>query len=75
MTGNPPPGEPPDVEGGRSDDTLMTERAAEGDEDAFAVLVRRHAPSLLRLATRLLGDRAEAEDESSHDEQSTEAVR
>ncbi|MGW8981564.1 RNA polymerase sigma factor [Streptomyces parvus] len=62
MTGNPPPDEPPDVEGGRSDDTLMTERAAEGDEDAFAVLVRRHAPSLLRLATRLLGDRAEAED-------------
>nr|WP_078509070.1 sigma-70 family RNA polymerase sigma factor [Streptomyces zinciresistens] len=40
----------------------MTVRAAEGDEDAFAVLVQRHAPALIRLAARLLGDAAEAED-------------
>ncbi|MFG2623089.1 RNA polymerase sigma factor [Streptomyces sp. NPDC048507] len=44
------------------DDTLLAVRAGEGDEEAFATLVRRHAPALLRLATRLLGDRIEAED-------------
>ncbi|MFJ9633229.1 RNA polymerase sigma factor [Streptomyces sp. NPDC091280] len=47
---------------GDTDDTLLTVRAAEGDEDAFAVLVQRHAPALIRLATRLLGTRVEAED-------------
>ncbi|BDH05926.1 RNA polymerase sigma factor [Streptomyces seoulensis] len=46
----------------RPDDDLLTVRAAEGDEEAFAVLVREHAPALVGLATRLLGDRAEAED-------------
>ncbi|MER8008878.1 sigma-70 family RNA polymerase sigma factor [Streptomyces sp. NPDC094149] len=45
-----------------TDDALLAVRAAEGDEDAFALLVRRHAPALLRLATSLLGNRAEAED-------------
>ncbi|WP_343246019.1 sigma-70 family RNA polymerase sigma factor [Streptomyces sp. SID5785] len=49
-------------EGGADDDALLVVRAAEGDEDAFAVLVQRHAPALIRLATRLLGNRAEAED-------------
>ncbi|MER5438488.1 sigma-70 family RNA polymerase sigma factor [Streptomyces sp. NPDC002790] len=48
--------------GSETDDQLLTVRAAEGDEDAFAVLVQRHAPALLRLATRLLGTRTEAED-------------
>ncbi|MHC5257854.1 RNA polymerase sigma factor [Streptomyces sp. UC4497] len=48
--------------GGATDDALLAVRAAEGDEDAFAVLVQRHAPALLRLATRLLGTRTEAED-------------
>ncbi|MCD7440778.1 sigma-70 family RNA polymerase sigma factor [Streptomyces lincolnensis] len=52
---------PPDA-GDDTDDTLLAIRAAEGDEDAFSVLVRRHAPALIRLATRLLGSRAEAED-------------
>ncbi|MFE9680460.1 RNA polymerase sigma factor [Streptomyces sp. NPDC006285] len=51
----------PDARAG-TDDALLTVRAAEGDEDAFAVLVQRHAPSLIRLATRLLGSRTEAED-------------
>ncbi|MER7921433.1 MULTISPECIES: sigma-70 family RNA polymerase sigma factor [unclassified Streptomyces] len=55
-----PPG-PPDREAGL-DDALLTVRAAEGDEDAFADLVRRHAPALVRLATRLLGSQVEAED-------------
>ncbi|MER5888712.1 sigma-70 family RNA polymerase sigma factor [Streptomyces sp. NPDC001941] len=45
-----------------SDDALLTVRAVEGDEEAFAVLVRQHAPVLVRLAVRLLGDRTEAED-------------
>ncbi|RII11775.1 ECF RNA polymerase sigma-E factor [Streptomyces sp. YIM 130001] len=52
---------PPDG-GGEADDALLAVRAAEGDEDAFAALVQRHAPMLLRLATRLLGTRTEAED-------------
>jgi RNA polymerase sigma-70 factor, ECF subfamily len=47
---------------GESDDALLAVRAAEGDEDAFAVLVQRHAPALIRLATRLLDTRSEAED-------------
>ncbi|MER5446062.1 sigma-70 family RNA polymerase sigma factor [Streptomyces sp. NPDC002766] len=45
-----------------TDDALLAVRAAEGDEDAFARLVRWHAPALLRLAAGLLGNRAEAED-------------
>ncbi|MEU1279273.1 sigma-70 family RNA polymerase sigma factor [Streptomyces sp. NPDC005805] len=48
---------PPDT-----DDALLAVRAAEGDEEAFELLVRRHAPPMIRLATRLLGDRGEAED-------------
>jgi RNA polymerase sigma-70 factor (ECF subfamily) len=41
---------------------LLAVRAGEGDEEAFEELMRRHAPALLRLATRLLGSRTEAED-------------
>ncbi|WP_227870426.1 MULTISPECIES: RNA polymerase sigma factor [Streptomyces] len=41
---------------------MLVVRASEGDDDAFELLVRRHSPVLLRLATRLLGDRADAED-------------
>ncbi|MFF9373864.1 RNA polymerase sigma factor [Streptomyces griseoluteus] len=54
-----PPREPRETQ---PDDGLLTVRAAEGDEEAFAVLVREHAPALVGLATRLLGERAEAED-------------
>ncbi|KUM73951.1 RNA polymerase sigma factor [Streptomyces griseorubiginosus] len=54
-------GAPPDTRPD-TDDALLAVRAAEGDEDAFAVLVQRHAPSLIQLATRLLGTRTEAED-------------
>jgi RNA polymerase sigma-70 factor, ECF subfamily len=43
-------------------DGLLAERAADGDERAFAVLVRRHAPFLIAFATRLIGSRAEADD-------------
>ncbi|MFJ5264772.1 RNA polymerase sigma factor [Streptomyces sp. NPDC088387] len=51
----------PDTQG-EAEDALLAVRAAEGDEDAFGVLVQHHGPALLRLATRLLGTRAEAED-------------
>ncbi|MDX3763398.1 sigma-70 family RNA polymerase sigma factor [Streptomyces sp. AK02-04a] len=44
------------------EDTLLAVRAGEGDEEAFEALVRHYGPMLLQLATRLLGDRAEAED-------------
>lgn len=43
-------------------DSWLAVRAGEGDEEAFETLVHRYAPALLRLATRLLGSRAEAED-------------
>jgi RNA polymerase sigma-70 factor (ECF subfamily) len=51
----------PDDLGGLPDG-LLVERAAEGDDDAFAVLVYRHSPALLALAHRLLGDPADAEE-------------
>ncbi|MEU8589507.1 RNA polymerase sigma factor [Streptomyces sp. NPDC048664] len=43
-------------------DTLLTARAAEGDDDAFAMLVRRHSRSLLGLARCLLGNSQDAEE-------------
>ncbi|MFI8902564.1 RNA polymerase sigma factor [Streptomyces virginiae] len=43
-------------------DGMLAVRASEGDDDAFAVLVRRHSSRLLALAQHLLGDRADAED-------------
>lgn len=58
--GYEPPGDADDGE--HRDDALLTARASEGDEEAFETLVRRHGPLLLRLATRLLGSRSEAED-------------
>lgn len=45
-----------------TDDGILAIRAADGDERAFGVLVRRHSGYLLSFATRLLGSRAEAED-------------
>ncbi|WP_369228682.1 RNA polymerase sigma factor (plasmid) [Streptomyces sp. R39] len=49
-------------DGERHEDALLAARAGEGDEEAFEILVRRHGPVLLQLATRLLGNRTEAED-------------
>lgn len=43
-------------------DGLLAQRAADGDADAFGVLVRRHAPFLIAFATRLTGSRADADD-------------
>jgi RNA polymerase sigma-70 factor (ECF subfamily) len=43
-------------------DRLLAVRAAEGDEDSFAVLVQRHSRSLLALARCLLGNPQDAEE-------------
>lgn len=43
-------------------DALLVARMARGDRDALALLYQRHAPRLLALALRVLGDRTEAED-------------
>ncbi len=44
------------------DDHELVARLRAGDEGAFATLVRRHQPSLLRLAESLVGSRAVAEE-------------
>lgn len=43
-------------------DLVLAERSADGDEIAFAVLVRRHGPYLKAFATRLTGSAADADD-------------
>jgi RNA polymerase sigma-70 factor (ECF subfamily) len=43
-------------------DLRLLERAREGDEEAFAALVRRHSPSLLRVAQMYVPSRAVAEE-------------
>jgi RNA polymerase sigma-70 factor (ECF subfamily) len=44
-----------------SDEALMA-RVARGDQPAFRVLARRHTPAIVRLARRILGNAADAED-------------
>ena len=44
-----------------SDEALMA-RIARGDELAFGQLSRRHVPAMLRIARRILGNAADAED-------------
>ena len=46
---------------GKSDDDLL-EAFVEGSPTAAAVIVDRHAPGVLRLAVRMLGNRADAEE-------------
>ncbi|MFI2303621.1 RNA polymerase sigma factor [Actinacidiphila glaucinigra] len=43
-------------------DSLLATRAGEGDEEAFAILVRRHSRPLLTLAFHTLGNLQDAED-------------
>jgi RNA polymerase sigma-70 factor (ECF subfamily) len=50
---------PPAVE---LDETTLVVRAQEGDVRAFEELARRHQAALYRLAVRVMGDAAEAED-------------
>jgi RNA polymerase sigma-70 factor (ECF subfamily) len=47
---------------GRAEDAARVARAREGNLDAFDELVREHGPAVYRVAYRLLGDRADAED-------------
>jgi RNA polymerase sigma-70 factor (ECF subfamily) len=44
------------------DDATLVTRARDGDMAAFEMLLRRHSDRVYRLALRMLGDRAEAED-------------
>jgi RNA polymerase sigma-70 factor (ECF subfamily) len=44
------------------DEQRLVEALRRGDEDAFVALVRRHHPSLLRLALAYVGDRSAAEE-------------
>ena len=45
-----------------SSDLDQITRAAAGERQAVSALVNRYSPGVLALATRMLGDRAEAED-------------
>ncbi|HEX7180292.1 MAG TPA: sigma-70 family RNA polymerase sigma factor [Thermoanaerobaculia bacterium] len=45
-----------------TDDAILMERAQAGDADAFRVLVERYSARIFRLAYRILGDEASAED-------------
>ncbi|MFE2498235.1 RNA polymerase sigma factor [Streptomyces scopuliridis] len=54
-------GDPGDDLGGL-DNGLLAARAAEGDDDAFAVLVHRHSAPLLALAYHMLGNLSDAEE-------------
>ncbi|WP_103350524.1 RNA polymerase sigma factor [Amycolatopsis sp. CA-128772] len=45
-----------------SDDAELLARAADGDETAFGALVRQHTPRMYRVALRITGSAAEAED-------------
>lgn len=44
------------------DDQALVRKLTGGCDDALAVLYERHAPSILRLANRVIGDLSEAED-------------
>lgn len=62
-----PAPEPPVPEAGppvadELDEQTLVVRAQEGDARAFEALARRHQDALYRVAVRVMGDRAEAED-------------
>jgi RNA polymerase sigma-70 factor, ECF subfamily len=46
----------------RQDDAALVAQVLGGDKSAFAPLIDRHRPGAIRLALRLLGDPADAED-------------
>ncbi len=56
------PAEPPPDGGGEPDEAALVVRAQEGDARAFELLARRHRAALHRVAVRVVGDPAEAED-------------
>ena len=44
------------------DDAILVQAARDGDVDAFEVIVRRHQAGVYRVALRMLGSRADAQD-------------
>jgi RNA polymerase sigma-70 factor, ECF subfamily len=54
--------QPPPDRGGELDEATLVVRAQEGDARAFEQLAQRHQAALYRIAVRLVGDPAEAED-------------
>ncbi len=44
------------------DDRILVQAAQDGDLDAFEALVRRHQPGVYRVAWRMLGSDADAQD-------------
>jgi RNA polymerase sigma factor (sigma-70 family) len=55
------PGPEQGMAGSESDENLMT-RVAEGDQRAFRILMGRHMGLAIRVAQRVVGDAAEADD-------------
>jgi RNA polymerase sigma-70 factor (ECF subfamily) len=51
-----------DVVAAAGDDAALASRAAQGDHDAFARIMRRYNQRLYRLAVSVMGDASEAED-------------
>ena len=51
-----------DTSGPDADEAILVARAQRGDRDAFSLLLARHAPAVLTVAWRIVGDRALAED-------------
>jgi RNA polymerase sigma-70 factor (ECF subfamily) len=51
-----------DVVAANGDDSALASRAAQGDQDAFARIMRRYNQRLYRLAVSVMGDASEAED-------------
>lgn len=51
-----------DVVAAAGDDAALASRAAQGDQDAFAQIMRRYNQRLYRLAVSVMGDASEAED-------------
>jgi RNA polymerase sigma-70 factor, ECF subfamily len=47
---------------GQVEDSILVRAAQNGDVDAFEELVRRHQTSIYRVALRMLGSRADAQD-------------
>src|SRR5262245_8629646 len=51
-----------DVVAASGDDAALASQAAQGDQDAFARIMRRYNQRLYRLAVSVMGDASEAED-------------
>ena len=45
-----------------ADDTALVRASQRGNREAFGMLISRHAPSILRMTTRMLGPAGDAED-------------